>query len=445
MARCRLLACLGVLSAASVHAHGGLMETQSYTSRRGHPEDQLMGFTRGTLISRDSGASWRWVCAEAMGYGGWQPESYVWLSGGDILAATGKALLRSRDGGCSWAPSPAFQDAWVSSLAEHPTNDSLLYVATGRPAVTNLLYRSEDRGETWTPTPLRRDAVFSTVRVAPSDPKRLYLSGWMGYAMYLFRSDDAGETWEDLPQSFPLGLQDAYDLKLLLVSPANPDVLWVRVSSRGSAGNILYTVLRSDDGGRTLTSVLESDDPLVNMDVSADGRTTWVATYTRLYRGHEGESFLPLPLPTGNACVTRVSGVLYACGSTWLHEWALARSADEGTSWEPLFSLREVQGVHQCPAGMPVREQCTGLWPQLAQQLGAPISPVPPDAGTPEEEAPPKSEGCGAATGSVGIAPLLLFTLLRRATGRALPTGIPSCKYTGRSRPPLARCKRGGP
>lgn len=414
----RLLACLGVLSAASVHAHGGLMETQSYTSRRGHPEDQLMGFTQGTLISRDRGESWRWVCAEAMGYGSWPPERYVWLSGGDILTATGKALLRSRDGGCSWAPSPAFQDAWVSSLAEHPSDDTLLYVATGRPSVTNLLYRSEDGGETWTPTPLRREAVFSTVRVAPSDPRRLYLSGWMGYAMYLFRSDDAGETWEDLPQAFPPGLQDAYDLKLLAVSPADPDVLWVRVSSRGPAGNILSTVLRSDDGGRTLTSVLELDDPLVNMDVSDDGRTTWVATYNHLYRGREGESFFPLPLPTGNACVNRVGGVLYACGSTWLHDWALARSADEGTSWEPLFSLREVQGVHQCPVGTPVREQCTRYWPQLAGQLGAPVSPVSPDAGTPEGDAPPKPEGCSAAAGRAGLAPLLLLALMRRAGRR---------------------------
>ncbi|PTL77395.1 hypothetical protein [Vitiosangium sp. GDMCC 1.1324] len=419
MASWRLLACVGVLSAASVHAHGGLMETQSYTQRRGHPEDQLMSITRGTLISRDGGGSWRWVCAEAMGYGGWVPESYAWLPGGDILTATGKVLLRSRDGGCSWAPSPAFGDAWVTSLAEHPTDDRLLYVATGRPSVTNLLYRSEDGGETWTPTALKRDAVFSSVRVAPSDPKRLYVGGWVDYAMYLFRSDDAGETWQDLPQSFPWWLEGAFDLKLLSVSPANPDVLWVRVSSRGTAGNILYTVLRSDDGGRTLTSVLEQDDPLVNMDVSADGRTTWVATYNHFYRGREGESFLSLPLPTGNACVTRVGGSLYACGSTWLHEWALARSSDEGTSWEPLFSLRDVQGVHQCPAGTLVREQCSSLWPQLAQQLGAPLTPVQPDAGTPDEETPPKPEGCGAAAGSAGMAPLLLLALLRRSARRA--------------------------
>jgi uncharacterized protein (TIGR03382 family) len=170
--------------------------------------------------------------------------------------------------------------------------------------------------------------------------------------------------------------------------------------------------------------VLEQEDPLVNMDVSADGRTTWVATYNHLYRGREGEPLSPLPLPTGNACVTRVGSVLYACGSTWLHEWALARSSDEGTSWEPLFRLREVQGVHQCPAGTPVREQCSRYWPQLAEQLGAPLTPGQPDAGAPEGESPPKSDGCGAAAGNAGMAPLLLFSVMRRrrhAEGRPRP------------------------
>ncbi len=93
MASWRLFTCLGVLSAATVYAHGGLMETQSYTMRRGHPEDQLTSFTRGALISRDGGGSWRWVCAEAMGYGSWQPESYAWLSSGDILTAKSNVLL----------------------------------------------------------------------------------------------------------------------------------------------------------------------------------------------------------------------------------------------------------------------------------------------------------------------------------------------------------------
>ena len=415
-----LLAGLGALSAPVAHAHGGFAETHSFTQRRGHPEDQWMGFTQGALLSRDSGRTWRWVCAEAMGYGSWMPESFVWRAEGSLLAATGTALLRSRDEGCTWSTAPGFEDAWVTGLAAHPTDDAVFYLSTGRPSMVNALYRSEDGGGTWTPTALRREAVFSSVRVAPSNPQRLYVSGWKGYAQYVFRSEDAGETWSE----WPLPLEGVYDLKLLAVSPVRPDVVWARVSSLGASGVPRQSVLRSEDGGRTFTPALEQDDLLVNLDVSEDGRTVWVATYNHLFRAHEDEAFTRLSAPNGNACVTHSGGVLHACGSTWSNDWELARSTDEGTTWTPVFSLRELQGVHQCPSGTPVQTLCSARWPQLAEQLGvSSVNPGGEDAGVPDGGTvrnPPKSEGCGAVPGSGGWAlwPLLVI-LWRRRTAHA--------------------------
>ncbi|MBM7116082.1 hypothetical protein I3V78_21235 [Archangium primigenium] len=399
------LACLAALGAGDTWAHGGFAETHSFTPRRGHPEQQWMGFTQGALVSRDSGASWRWVCAEAMGYGGWMPERFVWRADGMLLAATGTALISSRDEGCTWSTASDFGEAWVTGLAAHPTDDAVLYLSTGRPGTTNALHRSEDGGRTWRPTALRREAVFSDVRVAPSAPRRLYVSGAVGYAPYVFRSDDAGETWRE----WPLALEGAYDAKLLAVSPVRPDVLWVRVSLLGPAGMPRHVVLRSDDGGQTFGSVLDPDDLLVNMEVSEDGRTAWVATYNHVYRGGEGGAFTRLALPAGNACVAHVAGALYACGSTWANDWELARSADEGTTWTPLLSLRELRGVHECPAGTPVRDLCSARWPQLAEQLGVTSpTPGPGDAGPPPDAgAPPpaKSGGCGSTPGSESQTP----------------------------------------
>lgn len=392
---------------SAVHAHGGFAETNSFTSRRGHPEEMLAGFTQGALLSRDHGQTWSWVCTEAIGYGAWIPERYTWAANGDLLAATGDTLVRSRDGGCTWSKSTAFSDLWVLSLAEHPTLDTVLYATTGRPSVSNALYRSEDSGETWTPTTLQREAVFTSVLLAPSRPERLYVSGSEGYGLYLFRSDDAGATWTELALSLPAGLEGAYDLKLLAVSPVQPDVLWARVSTVSDVGSVNGTVLRSDDGGQSFTVALAQGDPLVNMDVSADGRTTWVATYNHLYRAHEGEPFTLLPLPNGNACVTRQADGLYACGSTWIHDWALARSLDEGTSWQPLLNLRELRGVADCPAGTPVHDLCTPLWPQMAQQLGMTSPTGGTDAGVPETPADPstpsKPRGCAATGGGVAL------------------------------------------
>ncbi|HYO53636.1 WD40/YVTN/BNR-like repeat-containing protein [Archangium sp.] len=417
----RLLLALLVLQSLPVLAHGGLPETSNVTVRRGHDEDLLVGATFGAVVTRDHGQTWNWICPEAMGVGSWRPERYHWMQGGDIIAASGNALVRSRDGGCTWETHPFFKDKGATSLDKHPTDERFLYLATGKYASPNGVYRSDDGGETWVPTPLQReDVVFTALRVAPSDPRRLYVTGQTTSAPLLFRSDDGGQSWTELPQSLPQ-LTRPYDLFLMEVSEASPDVLWARVSAQGYS-----YVLKSEDGGATLSPVLKVADVIYGMEASADGRTVWVATPVRLYRSQNGKAFTVLPLPSGNSCARREGNVLYGCGSSWVHEWALARSSDEGTTWQPLFGLHDIQAPQLCPAGTPTRDVCTPLWPQLAQTLGlssAPDGGVPPspDAGTSEQpEQPPASprDGCSAATGLVPSALLLFALALARQTRR---------------------------
>ncbi|MFP2934006.1 WD40/YVTN/BNR-like repeat-containing protein [Pyxidicoccus sp. 3LG] len=423
-----VLATLLALGPVTAHAHAGLPETSNVTVRRGHPEDFFVGATFGAVISRDSGQTWRWICPDAMGYGGWRPESFLWREAGDIIAATGSALLRSPDGGCSWNTHPHFKSTWVTGLSAHPTDDRILYAVTGRPTVANGVYRSEDGGETWVATPLVRTGLnLNGVRVSPVDPRRIYATGDEGGKLMLFRSDDAGATWQESSHALP-DLLRPYDLVVVAVSPASADTLFVRVSAQG------YThLLRSDDGGRTLAPMYVLDDVFINMDLSADGSTAWVGTLNYFFRGPSAGPLEKLHLPTGNACVLRMGDTLYGCGSTWLHDWALARSTDQGTTWEHIFGLYEIQGTEHCPRGTPVRDICPARWPQLADQLGAPLypdggieePPPPPDAGTPDAgsdspdagptEPPPapapKSNGCGAAPGNAMPLLLLLSTL----------------------------------
>lgn len=417
-----LLALLLPLGAREASAHAGLPETSNVAQRRNHPEDLFVGATFGAVISRDSGETWRWICPEAMGYGGWRPSAFLWQERGDILAATGSALIRSRDGGCSWATHPFFTTTWVTHLAEHPTDERILYVATGKPTTPNGVFRSDDGGETWQATGLQRtDVAFSAVMVSGADPRRLYASGSDATRMLLFRSDDAGATWTEVHQ--PLAwLIRPYDLILLKVSTSRPEVLWARVSSQG----VSY-VLRSEDGGQTLTEVLRLDDVIVDAESSADDSTVWVSTPVHLYRSQQGAPFETLTLPEGNACTRRVGGLLYGCGSVWVHEWSLARSTDEGSTWAPFMDLANIQATHQCPAGTPTQQLCPSRWPALAEVLGAPVGSLPdagtvepPDAGTPEIPKPPvKSDGCGASPGLAPTAVLLsILALLRRREQR---------------------------
>ncbi len=425
-------AVLALGAGGAAHAHAGLPETSNVTQRRGHPEDFFVGATFGAVISRDSGQTWRWICPEAIGYGGWNPASYLWRESGDILAASGEALLRSPDGGCSWSKHPYFKGMWVKGLAADPTDDRILYAVTGWPSRPNGVYRSTDGGETWTPTPLLRTGlVLSAVRVSPADPRRIYVSGEEGSRLLLFRSEDGGATWHETAHTLP-DLRLPYDLVVVAVDPVAAGTLWVRVSSQG------YThLLRSEDGGATLKPVHSLDDVFVNMDLSADGGMAWVGTITSFFRGPATGPLQKQALPTGNACVLRVGETLYGCGSTWLHDWALARSTDQGSTWQHIFGLYEIQGTHLCPRGTPVRNICPSLWPQLADQLGAPLypdggveEPPPEDAGTPDagtpdagtadggDVTPPKSDGCGAGPGNAVPAWMLLSTLTLWRRGR---------------------------
>ncbi|WP_224244934.1 WD40/YVTN/BNR-like repeat-containing protein [Hyalangium gracile] len=421
----RLLLVLLTLRALPALAHAGLPETSSLSARRGSQSDFIAGASFGAVISRDQGQSWRWLCPEGMGIGAWRPEKYFWLTGGEILAATGSALIRSSDGGCTWTSHPFFKDTWVTNLAVHPTNERLMYATTGRPSVGNGIFRSDDGGQTWTPlTVLRPEVRYSAIRISASNPLRLYVSAQDPDGMFLFRSDDGGQTWARLPQPLPQ-FQRPYDLILLLVSDASPDVLWARVSAQGFS-----YLLVSTDGGATLTQAMETADVIIGAEASADGRTVWVATPVHLYRGRDG-AFEELPLPNGNACALRVGDTLYGCGSSWVHDWALASSRDEGTTWQPIFGLTGIQGSHVCPAGTPVQQFCPPRWPQLASILGAPVYnetdggvEPPPDAGVQEEpnepEPPPtKKGGCSATTGLIPAALLFLTLTLGRRSRRA--------------------------
>jgi photosystem II stability/assembly factor-like uncharacterized protein len=434
----RAVATLLVLATGgAAHAHAGLPETFSISIRRGHPEDMLVGADFGVLITRDSGATWRWLCAAGVGYNGWRPEHYVWREAGDIVAASGEVLLRSPDGGCSWSKHPYFQGMWVTGLAAHPTDDTILYAITGRANQNNGVFRSGDGGETWTPTPLRRlGLVLNAVRVSPADPRRIYASGDEGGKLKLFRSDDEGASWREFEHPLP-ELRLPYDLAVIAADPASADGVWVRVSSQA------YThLMRSEDGGATLKPVQVLDEVLINMELSADGQTAWVGTPTKFLRGPATGPLVALEFPWGNACAKRSGNTLFACGSTWAHNWALGRSTDQGTTWEPIFNLYDIQGTHLCPRGTPVRDICPALWPQQAEAIGAPQypdggveEPLPPDAGpgpgtpdagtsdggTPPPASPPKSDGCGAGPGNAVplLALLSTLTLWRRGRRRS--------------------------
>ncbi len=122
-----------------------------------------------------------------------------------VVRSSHAGLLRSADGGHTWAPangSLTGEDMSVRSVAIHPENPDIMLRATGRGA-SGRLWRTTDAGKTWSLLPL--DANFDGT--GPSalcgevlafdlrDPRVVYAGS---ESRGFFKSTDAGETWARL-------------------------------------------------------------------------------------------------------------------------------------------------------------------------------------------------------------------------------------------------------
>jgi hypothetical protein len=105
---CAALAGAGLaLAAAAVgagpgRANGRPPATTNVRFQPGSDADIYLPVTFGLLKSTDDGASFRWVCETAIGYGGTFDPDYAISTEGDIYATTFDGLRVSRDGGCTF-------------------------------------------------------------------------------------------------------------------------------------------------------------------------------------------------------------------------------------------------------------------------------------------------------------------------------------------------------
>jgi hypothetical protein len=162
----------------------------------------------------------------------------------------GLGVLKSTDGGATWAPANAgLTDLYVGSLRMHPANPAVLFAATGNNAcsggyegaIRSGLFRTTNGGATWAKV-LAGD-IFTTVNFAPSAPGVVYA----GSARAFYRSADGGDTWSVHAKPGgqewgPEGVRAGVPIDVV-VDPDDPDLLY--------ANNYGGGVFRSRDGART--------------------------------------------------------------------------------------------------------------------------------------------------------------------------------------------------
>jgi hypothetical protein len=428
-----LSAALAVLVSltSTASANGRPPVTNGIFFRPGDGKSIFVRSTFGLLISHDS-CSFRWVCEQAIGYGGQFDPKYATTGDGTIFATTFTGLRVSRDDGCTWKTATAERPVgdpgriagiWVDALDIGPTGD--VWIATAESGRPNNVYRSTDNGETFAPRNMLSQTIWwKSVRVARTDAKRVYVTGYQVAgpplpdggmqppSAHFRRSDDAGEQWTPSPLAnvvfgaTPIVYASAID-------PANADVVFLTSSAANPpTGDRLY---RSTDAGATFQEVLATTAAI--NDVVFHGGKVYVSTLGGSFQSSDnGATFSAAQTPQ-LACLGSHDGKLVGCSANWQPDFkAVTRSGDGGATWEKAFRFVELAGPLQCPAGTTTHEMCDSLWPGLQQQFGA---TGPACLAEPDITPPPKKSGggcCdagdGGAVGAAGLAGWVGFVAL---------------------------------
>jgi hypothetical protein len=378
---------VAVLCTSSVAwANGRFPRADQLVATPGRPEQLVLRTTFGLLVSRDAGASWEWICEEAIGFARQEDPALAVLAGGRLLAGLSAGLAQASDTFCAWQFAQ-LSDAPLElvDLTVRPLQpESAVALAWERTDANAFGYRSRffstnDAGASWQGYGAGIDpsVLVLTLDVAPSDPSRLYASGIRPAerTAALFVSTDAALTWAE--RTAPFDSPREQGLYIAAVDPLSPERVYLR-SSGASSSRLLVT----DDAGMSFAELF-SGRSLLGFALSPDGSEVYVGGpeeglwwASRDARVFEQRSSTPI------LCLMSLANLLYACSNEQLG-FALGASSDGGRQFAALLHLSEVRGPVAC-APETSGGVCAGAWPAIAERIG--ISPerdaVPGAAGT---------------------------------------------------------------
>jgi len=147
-----------------------------------------------------------------------------------LYVATNDAVYKSRDAGATWERFPSFSARRVTTVAIDPQLPATIYAGTMGDAV----YKSPDGGQHWLPhnVGLKEHVSFINQFVFhPMQTDIIYAATTVG----AFMTKDAGREWEERMA----GMKEVHIVVSVAIDPNNPRVLYA-----GTTGG----VYRSDDG-----------------------------------------------------------------------------------------------------------------------------------------------------------------------------------------------------
>lgn len=416
-------------------ANGRFPRADQLVATPGQPERLVLRTTFGLLVSRDAGASWEWICEEAIGFARQEDPAVAVLAGGRLLAGLSAGLAQASDTFCSWQFAQLSEAPLeLVDLTVRPLQpESAVALAWERTDANAFGYRSlffgtSDAGASWESYGAGIDpsVLVLTVDVAASDPRRLYASGIRPAerTAALFVSTDAALTWAE--RTAPFDSPREQGLYIAAVDPLVPERVYLR-SSGASSSRLLVT----DDAGLSFHELF-SGRSLLGFALSPDGSEVYVGGpeeglwwASRDARVFEQRSSTPI------LCLMSVANLLYACSNEQLG-FALGVSSDGGRQFTAKLHLSDVRGPVAC-APETSGAVCGGAWPAIAARLGIPPERDASASGAGTRGVPAVTEGgcsVGSARGerSSGIGFVVtvcigVASMFRRARWRRLSPG----------------------
>ena len=154
-------------------------------------------------------------------------------------------VMKSTNGGATWSTTGltfSGTGTRAGDLIMHPTNNLILLCAT-----SNGLFRTIDGGTSWT---VEQTGNFAqgTIRFKPNNPAVVYATTYTAF----YRSTNTGDTFTSITSGFGVGAAANTGRRILDVSAANPEYVYVLSSTTTNGYKGIY---RSTNGGTSFTKI----------------------------------------------------------------------------------------------------------------------------------------------------------------------------------------------
>jgi len=184
------------------------------------------------------------------------------------MGTTGGGVFKSINDGQSWAPvTDKYFGGTIGAIAVSASSPDVVYVGGGEyPIRGNVshgdgVWKTADGGKTWSFMGLGETRQIADIVVSPTNPDLVYV-GALGHVWApnpergVFRSRDGGKTWEKI-----LFRNDSTGVVDLVMDPANPNVLYAGLWQTGrtpwllSSGGKGSGMFKTTDGGDHWTEI----------------------------------------------------------------------------------------------------------------------------------------------------------------------------------------------